>query len=220
MNRVLVLAAAVALVALPAAAATGTDVPRLIATVGPGFTIDLADADGKHIDTVVAGTYELLVRDHSDMHNFAMGNKAGGGLFVDSGVEFVGEKTFTITLTPGSYGYACSPHWQVMNGSLAVVSASSPPPPPAAPAPARGRITATVPLRGPVSLSPRTVAPGAYRIAVRDRSRTRNLRLVGPGLSRRTTKRFVGTVQWDVRLGRGTYRFGSEPTLGGRLVVG
>ena len=223
MNRWLALvvtaATATALVA-GAAHGTRTDLPRLIGTVGPGFTIDLADAAGTHVDTVEAGTYELLVRDLSDLHNFAMGNKAGGGLFVDSGVEFVGEKSFTIALVPGRYGYACSPHWQIMNGSLTVVSPPAPPPPPSPPAPPTSRsLTATVPVRGPVVLSARSVTAGRYRIVVRDRSSTRNLRLVGPGVSRRTAKPFVGTVRWVVGLGRGTYRFGSEPALTGRLVV-
>lgn len=222
MNRWLALVTA-CLVATPLVVASargaGDELPRLIGTVGPGFTIDLTDAAGTHVDTVVAGTYELLVRDLSDMHNFAMGNKAGGGLFVDSGVEFVGEKTFTIALVPGRYGYACSPHWQIMNGSLTVVAPSPPPPPPPPPAPAPRSLTATVPARGPVVVSSRSVAPGRYVIVVRDRSTTRNLRLVGPGVTRRTGKPFVGTVRWNLTLTRGTYRYGSEPLLAGRLVV-
>ena len=42
---------------------------------------------------------------------------------IDSGVEFVGDKTFTVDLQPGAYGYACSPHWQTMNGGFTVVGA-------------------------------------------------------------------------------------------------
>ena len=165
------------------------------------------------MDSVVAGTYELLVRDQSEMHNFAMGNKAGGGLFVDSGVGFVGEKIFTITLVPGRYGYACSPHWQVMNGSLTVVALPSQPTPP------RRVLTANVPVRGPLTMSERSVRAGTYRISVRDRSTKRGFRFVGPGVNRRTGTTFVGNVRWDLTLGRGTYRFGSDPLLAGRLVV-
>jgi hypothetical protein len=199
------------------------DATRLIATVGPGFTIDFTDADGKRVDTLVEGTYEILVRDRSEIHNWAMGNKAGSSLLVDSGVEFVGEKTFTLTLVPGRYGYACSPHWQVMNGSFTVVSAASPPPPapppPPPPIPTRPVLRAVAPAAGAAALTPRTVRSGLCRISVTDRSTTRGFRLVGPGVDKRTGKAFVGTVRWDVRLARGTYRFGGDPVLSGRLVV-
>jgi hypothetical protein len=39
-------------------------------------------------------------------------------------------------------------------------------------------------------------------------------------VNRRTTAAFVGTASWTVALARGTYRFGSDPKLSGRLVVG
>ena len=90
-------------------------------TVGPDFTIDLADAAGNHVDTVVAGRYEILVHDRSDMHNFVLGNKATGARPVTTAVEFVGDQTFTVDLVPGLYVYACSPHFETMNGRLNVV---------------------------------------------------------------------------------------------------
>lgn len=55
---------------------------------------------------------------------------------------------------------------------------------------------------------------------VTDRSRTRNFHLIGPAVNRRTGMAFAGTVTWTLRLARGTYRFGSDPRLTGRLVVG
>jgi hypothetical protein len=194
------------------APAAGSELPRLVATVGPDTTIDLADADGKHVDSLVAATYELLVRDRSPEHNFVLANKNGFGFRVDSGVEFVGEKTFTIDLRAGRYGYACSPHWQTMNGSLLVV-------PEPVPTPARRALTVTLGAGGALALSAKSVPAGDYRIGVRDRSKTRNVHLVGPGVNRSTGKAFVGTVSWDVTLRRGTYRFGSDPLLTGRLVV-
>jgi plastocyanin len=198
------------------AGSAGADVPRLIGTVGPGFTIDLTDATGKHIDTVVEGRYELLVHDLSDIHNFVLGSKSTGERLATTEVEFVGDRTFTIDLVPGRYAYACSPHFETMNGSLFVTTAATPPPPPA---PASKALTARVDGRS-ASLSARRAAPGRYRITIVDRSRSRNFHLLGPAVDRRTGKPFVGTVTWTVALRAGTYRFGSDPNLSGRLVVG
>jgi plastocyanin len=190
------------------------DVPRLIGTVGPGFTIDLTDASGKHVDTVVAGRYELLVHDLSDIHNFVLGSKATGERLATTEVEFVGDRTFTIDLVPGQYAYACSPHFEVMNGHLQVVAAAPPPPPAPVPKTLAAKVDGSS-----ASLSARTAAPGRYRITVLDRSRARNFHLVGPGVDRRTGKPFTGTVTWVISLRVGMYRFGSDPKLSGRLLV-
>jgi hypothetical protein len=206
----LVLAAAL----LPGAARADGNV--LVATVGPGFTIDVADTSGKHVDSVPVGHYTLVVHDLSAEHNFVLADKpAGLHLRVETEVEFVGDKSFEIDLTEGRYAYACSPHFEVMNGGFTAFVATKPP---AAPAPKALR--ATVAVGGTLSLSARRVAPGRYRLTVADRSPTRNFHLVGPGVNRRTTAAFVGTATWTFALARGTYRFGSDPKLSGRLVVG
>jgi len=109
--------------ALPAAAAHADGDHTLVATVGPGYTIDLADASGKHVDVVPAGHYTLVVHDLSAEHNFVLANKPDGlRLRVETEVEFVGDRTFEIDLAPGPYAYACSPHWQVMNGRLTAIA--------------------------------------------------------------------------------------------------
>lgn len=217
--RVVILAALLPLV-LGFGGSARVDLPRLVGTVGPGFTIDLTDASGKHVDELVAGRYELLVHDLSDIHNFVLGSKRTGERLASTEVEFVGDETFTIELVPGLYAYACSPHFQTMNGHFQVVGAPSPapppPPPPAAPKPRP--LAAKVDART-VTLSARRAAPGRYRITVADRSRVRNFHLVGPGVNRRTGKAFVGMLTWTLQLVRGTYRFGNDPNLAGRLVV-
>jgi hypothetical protein len=213
--RRLVLLALLAFV-VPAAPVRAEN-PLLVATVGPGFTIDLADAAGRHVDTLTAGSYTLLVHDLAEIHDFHLANKPDGErLNLTSGIEFVGDKTFSIELTPGRYAYACSPHWEIMNGSFTVVPASTPPASPTA----RRALTAGVTQGGALTLSSKRVAPGAYRIIVRDRSKTRNFHLMGPGVDRRTAKPFVGTAVWLVELTAGSYRFGSDPRLSGRLTVG
>ena len=188
----------------------------LVATVGPDFTIRIDDANGQRVNSVPEGAYRLLVRDLSAEHNFVLADKpAGLKLRVDSGVEFVGEKTFEIQLERGAYGFACSPHWQVMNGTLTVFPAPVATPKPKPPATFKAGVTA-----GGTAYAPRTLKPGRYLVVVSDRSARTNFRLAGPGLRRATGIAFTGTTWWTVRLARGTYRFGSGPEpLEGRLRV-
>ena len=213
--------AALAGVVLPALAFTltarGAAEPGvLVATVGPDFTIRVDDAKGQRVNSVPEGAYTLLVRDLSSEHNFVLADKpAGLNLRIDSGVEFIGEKTFEIQLERGAYGFACSPHWQTMNGSLTVFPASVITPKPKPPPTLKAGVTA-----GGTAFAPRTAKPGRYRIVVSDRSARRNFRLAGPGVRRATGIAFRGTTRWTLRLARGTYRFGSDPEpLDGRLRV-
>ena len=80
--------------AAPAAGAGSP--PLLIGTDGPGFTINLTDANGKHVDVLTAGTYTLLVHDLSDVHNFALGSQTTNTRLVTTGIEFVGDETYTL----------------------------------------------------------------------------------------------------------------------------
>ncbi|MDX6476882.1 MAG: hypothetical protein QOH95_2393 [Gaiellaceae bacterium] len=115
-------------VALALPASARTDGQLLIGTVGPGFTIDVTDANGVHVSSVPAGHYTFLVHDLSAEHNFVFADEAGARLTIQTEVEFVGDKTFEVDLTAGRYAYACAPHWQVMNGHLAAFAESAPAP--------------------------------------------------------------------------------------------
>ena len=189
---------------------TAADPPLLVGTVGPGFTIDLADANGKQVDVLTSGRYQLLVHDLADVHNFVLGSKTTGERLASTEVEFVGDATFTVDLVPGSYVYACSPHFQTMFGRLTVVAPTQP----VTVHPLTAKVTS-----GAVSISARSVTAGTYRLTVSDRSRSRNFHLVGPGVNRKTGKAFTGSVTWRLQLAAGGYRFGSDPRLTGRLVV-
>jgi plastocyanin len=86
-----------------AAATTGGSASgTLKGETGPGFEIDVSQK------TVQAGTYTLDVEDKSDMHNFHL---VGPGVDEEvTDVPFVGEKSVTVTLEPGTYTYQCDPH--------------------------------------------------------------------------------------------------------------
>ena len=211
--RVLLATIALALLAVPAG--RGDDLPRLIGTVGPGFTIAMTDASGRLLDVVTEGRYELLVHDQSEIHNFVLGKKETGERPATTEVEFVGDQTFTVNLTRSHWVYACSPHFQTMNGAFVVVPAATTTPAPAAKPQA---LTAVLTASG-TSLSAKRLKPGRYALTVVDRSKTRSFRLVGPGVNRRTGTAFVGKAVWQVSLRAGTYRFGTDLKLTGTLVV-
>jgi plastocyanin len=111
----LLAAAAVALVA--AAAASPASPPKLVGTVGPGFTISL-EKSGKLVKTLKAGRYTFVVSDKAGIHNFQV--EGPGVDRAITSVPFVGTKTVTITLRRGTYSYYCVPHESSMHGSFRV----------------------------------------------------------------------------------------------------
>lgn len=116
MRRLTVLAAAaVALAVVPASSAKP---PKLIGTVGPGFTISLKKPSGASAKTLKPGTYTLVVTDKSSSHDFHL---TGPGVNkVVTTVLFTGKKTATLKLKRGKYSYVCDPHRTFMKGSFTV----------------------------------------------------------------------------------------------------
>jgi plastocyanin len=116
MTRIrLTLAASSAMLAL-VAAAPATAATKLVATVGPGFTITLKKA-GKKVTTLPAGSYTITVQDKSNFHNFSL---SGPGIKKSTTVAFVGTKTWNVTLRKGKFAYVCMPHASSMRGSFTV----------------------------------------------------------------------------------------------------
>jgi hypothetical protein len=113
------LAAGVALLA-PSTARPAT--PMLVAKSGfhGAFTITLTFPDGRKVRTLPAGTYRIVVHDYSKIHNFALGSQTQNRRLFTTGVPWVGTRTYTLKLVPGSYAYACSAHFQTMNGRFTV----------------------------------------------------------------------------------------------------
>lgn len=91
---------------------------RLIGTVGPSFNITLTNTSGRIVTRLPAGTYTLVVRDRSNIHDFHL---IGPGLNrVVTSVTFISTKTVHVTLRRGIYRYLCDPHSFVMHGSFRV----------------------------------------------------------------------------------------------------
>ncbi len=79
---------------------------KLVAEVGPGFTITLKKAK-KRVVTLKRGKYVITVRDRATDHNFRL---FGPGVNRSTQVKSVETKTWTVTLKPGTYTYQCDPH--------------------------------------------------------------------------------------------------------------
>jgi plastocyanin len=100
-------ALALASLGLAAPALAAPAATPLAGTVGPGFTITLANKAGK-VKTLKHGSYKITVKDKSSSHNFHI---FGPGVRkVVTSVPFVGTKTVTVTLKKGKYTYQCDPH--------------------------------------------------------------------------------------------------------------
>jgi plastocyanin len=115
---VITLAAAVAVAAtliVPAQAKfTG-----LKGEVNDNFQIKVT-RNGVRVRTIKAGTYQLKVQDKSSSHNFRL---RGPGINRATGVPFVGERTWKVTLKPGRYTFQCDPHRnQGMRGTFRVTA--------------------------------------------------------------------------------------------------
>lgn len=208
--KLLVVAALIAL--LGAGGSARADNPTLVGDVGlnDSFSISLKDSTGATVTHLAAGTYTLLVHDHSALHNFDLN---GPGVAVATGVDPVGDQTFTVTLVDGTYFFQCDEHVAQMHGSFTVGSVTTRPP---APTPTPTPLPAARPLAGSIGpgakfgLAPaKGLAAGRFRIKVSDRTATDGFRLAGPGVTRATGVKFLGSVTWTVTLKAGTYSYGS-----------
>lgn len=233
MKRVIGLGLVCALALAGAAAARTLDV-TIHGTVGPGRSISVTDEAGKTVTHLDPGPTELEVEDLADDHNFHL--TGPGNVDVGTTVEGTGKARFDLSLVDGTYTFICDAHPLTMKGSFTVGNATVPPPappPPATPPPSSGPPTvpvgATMVLALGASGKPalrttggklvKRLRPGSYRVSVRDRSATRGVRLTGAGAAKATTKAYVGSTSWSVRLRAGTLKVTATPSTGAPTTV-
>ena len=223
MRLLLALAALLATLALVGGA--GAQSPTLFGTVGPGFTIRLADASGNPVQSLDPGTYTIQIEDKADIHNFHL---TGPGVDRATDIEQMGTFIWTVTFVAGTYHYQCDPHASTMKGDFTVGATTSPPPPPPPPTPVQkpAALRATVGPGRSLAVSRagvrlRSISAGPVVITVGDRSARDNFHLIGPGVNRRTSKPGKATLVWKVTLKPGvyTYRSDATPTLRGTFRV-
>jgi plastocyanin len=116
MRKLLVLALLAAAAVLASTSVGSAMSPKLVGTSGPGFTIEVT-MGGKDVKTLKAGTYTMVVRDKSSIHNFHL---VGPGVNKKTSVGAVATFTWKVTLKKGTYKYVCDPHKTIMKGSFTV----------------------------------------------------------------------------------------------------
>jgi hypothetical protein len=117
--KVCALAVAGALELAAIASASPVQAPKLFGTVGPGYTITLK-RDGKLVRTLRAGKYRLVISDRAPYHDFTLeGTRLPTTVITGDG--FVGTRTMTLSLEPGTYKYYCALHEPVMSRLFRVV---------------------------------------------------------------------------------------------------
>jgi hypothetical protein len=204
--KLLVVSVLVAL--LSAAGSARADNPMLIGDVGLGdsYSISLKDASGAPVKHLAIGTYTLLVHDHSTIHNFDL---FGPDVTAQTDVAGVGDQTFTITITDGTYNYVCDAHPTQMKGSFTAGNVSTPPPPVPV-KPVVKTLTASIGTGGKATLKPSSgLAAGRFKLTVNDRTTSDGFRLAGPGVTKSTGVKFKGTATWTGTLEQGKYSYGS-----------
>jgi hypothetical protein len=202
-----------AAVLLPSAARSAAQATALSATVGPGFTIRLVDANGRSVTQLDPGDYSITIKNLSPAqeHNFHL---TGPGVDMASPFDNT-TVTWNLTFADGTYLFKCDAHPTIMKGSFHV--GAVPPPPPPAPK-LNGRVGPgkTISLKTARGATVKKLKAGAYRISVKDATKADNFHLLGPGVNKKTGVKFRGTVAWKVRFKAGkkyTVRSDARATL-------
>jgi plastocyanin len=207
----LLLPLVLAAVLLPGAAHSAAKGTALNVTVGPGFSIKVADANGQTVSHLDPGDYSITIKNlsPSSEHNFHL---TGPG--VDKASAFDNTTvTWDVTLVDGLYKYKCDAHPTLMKGSFGVGAVPPPPPPP----PAATKLTGKVGPKKAISLKKgsstvKSLAAGKYKVVVSDLTKTDNFHLSGPGVNKKTGVKSKGTASWTLSLKRGKYTFRSDAT--------
>jgi plastocyanin len=118
MRKKLPIVLALAVAAVPLVSSAQAKDSGLKGEVYPNFKIEF-QKDGKDAKTVKAGTYTIKIEDKSKIHNFRL---KGPGVNRATTVPFVGERTWRVTLKPGTYTYVCDPHRSKMRGVFKVTA--------------------------------------------------------------------------------------------------
>ena len=209
LRPLLLLPLVLAAVLVPGAAQSAATATALNVTVGPGFSIKVADASGKTVSQLDPGDYAITIKNLSPAseHNFHLIGPGGVDQFSAFDNNTV---TWNVTFVDGTYNYKCDAHPTIMKGSFRVGAA---PPPPPAPKKLSGKVgpAKTISLKKGASAVKSLVA-GRYKIAVSDLTKADNFHLIGPGVNKKTGVKFKGSTSWTVTLKRGKYTYRSDAT--------
>jgi plastocyanin len=202
----LLLPLVLAAVLLPGAARSAATATQLNVTVGPGFSIKVADATGRSVTQLDPGDYTLTIKNLSlaQEHNFHITGPGGVDMFSAFDNNTV---TWNLTFVDGVYKWKCDAHPTQMKGSINVG------PPPPAPVKLTGKVgpKKAISLKKGASTVKALVA-GRYKVVVSDATKADNFHLTGPGVNKKTGVKFKGGATWALTFKKGKYTFRSDAT--------
>jgi hypothetical protein len=85
--------------------------------VGPGTTISLKRANGTNLKHTSSGEHRFAISDQSSFHNFHL---LGPGVSKKTAIDFIGSRSWKVTLQVGTYKFRCDAHPKTMHGSFGV----------------------------------------------------------------------------------------------------
>ena len=202
----LLLPLVLAAVLVPGAAQSAPTATQLNVTVGPGFSIKVADTTGHSVTQLDPGDYTLTIKNLSPAqeHNFHISGPGG----VDMASAFDNNTvTWNLTFVDGVYKWKCDAHPTQMKGSINV----GPPPPGLVKLTGKVGPKKTISLKKGVAAVKALVA-GRYKLVVTDASKADNFHLTGPGVNKKTGVKFKGGATWTLTFKTGKYTFRSDAT--------
>ncbi len=107
MTKLIAATAGMALMLVLVASASAAT-PKLIGTVGPGYTISLKKA-GKKVTTLKAGKYTFVITDKASIHNFSLDGPNGLEKTFTTRAFQGARRAITLTLKKGTYKFYCEP---------------------------------------------------------------------------------------------------------------
>jgi hypothetical protein len=205
LRPLLLLPLVLAAVLLPGSAHSAATSNALTATVGPGFSIKLVDANGKTVSQLDPGDYSITIKNLSPAseHNFHL---TGPGVDMFSAFDNV-TVTWNLTFIDGTYKFKCDAHPTIMKGSFHVGALP----------PAPVRLTGKVGPKKTISLKKgasavKSLVAGRYKIVVSDATKADNFHLSGPGVNKKTGVKSKSGATWILTLKPGKYTFRSDAT--------
>jgi plastocyanin len=206
LRPLLLLPLVLAAVLLPGAAQSAATSNQLTVTVGPGFSIKIADANGKTVTQLDPGDYAITIKNLSPAaeHNFHLTGPGGIDQFSAFDNNTV---TWDVTLVDGTYKYKCDAHPTIMKGSFHVGALP----------PAATKLTGKVGPKKTISLKKgaaavKALVAGRYKVVVSDLTKADNFHLTGPGVNKKTAVKLKGSASWTLTLKPGKYTYRSDKT--------
>ena len=204
----LLLPLVLAAVLLPGAAHSAATATPLNVTVGPGFSIKVADASGHNVTQLDPGDYSLTIKNLSlaQEHNFHITGPRKRRRHV------LGLRQQHRHLEPDLRGRRLQVEVRRASDADEGLHQRRPAATRADQADRQGRAEEDDLAEEGLSRRSRPSSRASYKVVVTDATKADNFHLTGPGVNKKTGVKFKGGATWTLTLKRGKYTFRSDAT--------